>query len=342
MEYRRCTPPCVRYIANDDPHSKYVKCLGFSHAREAVIGSSNCKFCENLLLKILKSWLAVFERESFVSPCRAPEASRGSATWGSDVELEDVEFEQTSPALSPSLPPHARGMPVEFSHDYLRPSPGARDAVSFGLEDVVFTEDFGPTLADEVIPPSGQEARPTRSSLTYFRALRRSSLLIGPTSPANLSRRNSSRDFSVALILGLRDRCVRSPLANAETLCLPAHQTDPGGLGQSERERSPPPPGSSVLAVSAMVFGANSSAGIFPLEDPGQGRPAVPTAGQDMASSPRYVEAVCLADQRPLALSSDLPNDVQETIASARAPSTRRLYSSKWKVSETWCLRHGA
>ncbi|XP_077081417.1 uncharacterized protein LOC143735218 [Siphateles boraxobius] len=143
------------------------KCLGFSHAREAVIGSSKCKFCENLLLKTLKSRLAVFERESFVSPCRAPEASRGSATWGSDVELEDVEFEQTSPALSlPPSPRHARGMPVEFSHDYLRPSPGARDAVSFGLEDILFTEasdseDFGPTLADEVIPPNGQEARPT-------------------------------------------------------------------------------------------------------------------------------------------------------------------------------------
>ena len=74
MEYRRCTPPCARYIANDDPHSKCVKCLGFSHAREAVIGSSKCKFCENLLLKTLKSRLAVFERESFVSP---PSRSRG-------------------------------------------------------------------------------------------------------------------------------------------------------------------------------------------------------------------------------------------------------------------------
>ncbi|XP_077094729.1 uncharacterized protein LOC143746656 [Siphateles boraxobius] len=136
------------------------------------------------------------------------------------------------------------------------------------------------------------------------------------------------------------DRCVRSPLANAETLCLPAHQTDPGGLGQSERERSPPPPGSSVLAISAMVFGANSSTGIFPLEDPGQGRSSVPATGQDMASSPRHVEAVRLADQRPSALSSGLPTDVQETIASARAPSTRRLYSSKWRVFETWCLAH--
>ncbi len=30
--------------------------------------------------------------------------------------------------------------------------------------------------------------------------------------------------------------------------------------------------------------------------------------------------------------------EVQETIASARAPTTRKLYSSKWGVFESWCL----
>jgi len=39
-----------------------------------------------------------------------------------------------------------------------------------------------------------------------------------------------------------------------------------------------------------------------------------------------------MAHQRPLALSFGLPADVQETIASARAPSTRRLYLSKWRL----------
>ncbi len=40
MEYRRCQPPCVRFIARNDPHSKCVKCLGLS----------KCRFCENLHL----------------------------------------------------------------------------------------------------------------------------------------------------------------------------------------------------------------------------------------------------------------------------------------------------
>ncbi len=34
----------------------------------------------------------------------------------------------------------------------------------------------------------------------------------------------------------------------------------------------------------------------------------------------------------------NLPVEVQETIASARAPATRKLHSSKWGVFESWCL----
>ncbi len=55
--------------------------------------------------------------------------------------------------------------PVEFTQDYLFPSPRARYTVSFGIDDVLLTaasdsEDFGPSLAD-ALPLSGQEARPS-------------------------------------------------------------------------------------------------------------------------------------------------------------------------------------
>ncbi len=51
------------------------------------------------------------------------------------------------------------------AHEYLYPSPGARDTISFGLDDILLTaasdsKDFGPALAD-ALPPSGQEARPS-------------------------------------------------------------------------------------------------------------------------------------------------------------------------------------
>ncbi len=140
--------------------------MGFSHARKAVFGITKCTFCENLCLKTIRSRLEVFERESSVFPRRAPEASEAlseSATWASDVELEAMESEQTGLALS-HLSTCANSL-VEFAHEYLFASPEARNAVSFGLDDILFTtasdyEDFGPDLADP-IPASVKEARPS-------------------------------------------------------------------------------------------------------------------------------------------------------------------------------------
>ncbi len=101
--------------ARDDPHSKCVKCFGFSHAHDAVYGISECRFCENLRLVTLRSRLEVCEKESSIFPRRAPEASEASrepATWGSDVEPEELESEQMGLAFS--LPPSP-----ERVHDYL-------------------------------------------------------------------------------------------------------------------------------------------------------------------------------------------------------------------------------
>ncbi len=55
--------------------------------------------------------------------------------------------------VAPQRPPRPLvSSPVEFTHEYLYPSPGARDTVSFGLDDILLTaasdsEDFGPALA---------------------------------------------------------------------------------------------------------------------------------------------------------------------------------------------------
>jgi hypothetical protein len=194
--------------------------MGFSHAREAVLGLTKCKFCDNLLLKTLRSRLAVFEKESFVPPRRAPEtaeASRGSAAWGSDVELEDIEYEQTGLALSlPPSPEHARGA-VEFAHDYLCPSPGARESVSFGLDDVIYTaasdsEDFGPALADDVIPPSGQDARPTPAYTELIDVLSRATEKLSIDWPDEPRESQSSK---------LDERFLRGPNSRPERRKLP-------------------------------------------------------------------------------------------------------------------------
>ncbi len=175
MEFRRCQPPCARFIAREDPHSKCIKCLGLSHARDAVYGTSKCKICDDFRLITLRSRLEDCERfsnppKSSIFPRRASStsaapreiaASRGAASWGSDVELEEMESEQTGLAFSlPPSPERTRAnSAVEFLHDFLFPSPKARDFVSFGLDDVLHTaasdsEDFGPALAD-ALQPSG-------------------------------------------------------------------------------------------------------------------------------------------------------------------------------------------
>ncbi len=54
--------------------------------------------------------------------------------------------------------------------------------------------------------------------------------------------------------------------------------------------------------------------------------------------SQTWFSVVGMAHTGPRAVIDDLPDEVQETIASARAPATRKLYSSKWGVFESWCL----
>ncbi len=192
MEYRRCQPPCARFIAREDPHSKCIKCLGFSHARDVVYGTSKCKICEDFRLITLRSRLEACEKESSIFPRRAPgtsAASREATTWGSDVELEEMESEQTGLAFSlPPFPERVRAnSPVEFVHDFLFPSPRARDTVSFGLDDILHTaasdsEDFGPALAD-ALPPSGQEARPLAAYSELVDVLSRATEKLAPDWP---------------------------------------------------------------------------------------------------------------------------------------------------------------
>ncbi len=146
------------------------------------MGPLNCKICDDFRLITLRSRLEDYERESSkfsrrasstsappreIAAPREAAASRRAASWGSDVELEEMESEQTGLAFSlPPSPERARAnSPVEFLPDFQFPSPKARDFVSFGLDDILHTaasdsEDFGPALAD-ALPPSGQEARPS-------------------------------------------------------------------------------------------------------------------------------------------------------------------------------------
>ncbi len=131
-------------------------------------------------------------------------------------------------------------------------------------------------------------------------------------------------------------RCVRPPMAECQSVCVSANKADSGSTMQSKGEQCPSPSHSPILALPDLVLGANSPLVSVPLGDSDQVGLAVPASGQDLASSTRALEVVGMAHTGPRAVIYILPVEVQETIASA--PATRKLYSSKWGVFESWCL----
>ncbi len=133
-------------------------------------------------------------------------------------------------------------------------------------------------------------------------------------------------------------RCVRPPMAECQSVCVSANKADSGSTMQSEGERCPSPSHSPILALPDLVLGANSPLVSASLGDSDQAGLTVPASGQDLASSAGALEVVGMAHTGPRAVIDSLPAEVQETIASARAPATRKLYSSKWGVFESWCL----
>ncbi|KAK2869830.1 hypothetical protein Q8A67_024222 [Cirrhinus molitorella] len=103
--FRRCVPPCPRYIAGEDTHDLCVVCLGAEHAQLA-LERADCHDCELLPLRVLRSRLAVFDEGGQVrapagSGPAAAEAQRRLLSWGSQVDL--VEGSETGSSLSQSL-----------------------------------------------------------------------------------------------------------------------------------------------------------------------------------------------------------------------------------------------
>ncbi len=133
-------------------------------------------------------------------------------------------------------------------------------------------------------------------------------------------------------------RCIRPPTTECQSVCVSANKADSGSTMQSKGEQCPSPSHSPILALPDLVLGANSPLVSAPLGDSDQAGLAVPASGQDLVSSTRALEVVGMAHTGPRAVMNNLPVEVQETIASARVPATRKLYSSKWGVFESWCL----
>lgn len=60
--FKRCVPPCERFITPSDPHKLCVLCLGAQHARLALEGAG-CAYCDSFTVKQLRFHLALFAED---------------------------------------------------------------------------------------------------------------------------------------------------------------------------------------------------------------------------------------------------------------------------------------
>ncbi|XP_077082750.1 uncharacterized protein LOC143736071 [Siphateles boraxobius] len=111
-----------------------------------------------------------------------------------------------------------------------------------------------------------------------------------------------------------------------------SHQT-------GQRERVPSPSGGPSLENQIVVPGTSSVIGHNPMACPTEERPPHTGERDIVASETRFMGPSCLAPQR---VPKDLPEKVLSTISEARAPSTRRLYASKWSGFSSWCSKNQA
>ncbi len=70
------------------------------------------------------------------------------------------------------------------------------------------------------------------------------------------------------------------------------------------------------------------------------GGSAFSETGHPVAPTSRHLETSCLVPGWDMEVLGDLPQSVVDTITSARASSTRRLYALKWNLFIEWCSSH--
>ncbi|KAI2647838.1 Transposon Ty3-G Gag-Pol polyprotein [Labeo rohita] len=134
--------------------------------------------------------------------------------------------------------------------------------------------------------------------------------------------------------------CHGADVAEATSVRLSPDRSAPGSSRESAPGQGVLSSSSPVLAGPSMGLGPDFSPRRLSLGDSRQERS--PLTGRGHHSSPpagavEAVEAVGVASEGAHLLASGLSTEVVETILQSRAPSTRKLYTLKWKLFTSWC-----
>ncbi len=131
--------------------------------------------------------------------------------------------------------------------------------------------------------------------------------------------------------------CLGIDVAEASSVRLSPDCSAPRGSGESAPGRSSAAISSPVLAGPSMVLGSDFPPRRLSLGDSSQEGSPLTGRMHTCASPPGVMEAVGVAPEGARLIASGLSTEVVETILQSRAPSTRKLYTLKWKLFTSWC-----
>ncbi|KAL0147283.1 hypothetical protein M9458_057407, partial [Cirrhinus mrigala] len=131
--------------------------------------------------------------------------------------------------------------------------------------------------------------------------------------------------------------CSLESLAQEAQICVSPSEDYAASAAENQRREGDCAYGSAELAQPAVVSGVDRAPNGSPVADPVTERSLISGKRLGVAPQAGVMEPACLAGERR-GQTLNVSQRVLDTIAEARAPSTRRLYSLKWKVFSSWCV----
>ncbi len=128
--------------------------------------------------------------------------------------------------------------------------------------------------------------------------------------------------------------------AGPSQICISPSEPSRTDSVQGQRGRGADPARGIILAYQDLVPRADAPRDSPSLADSSEEGSTDSETGHLMAPASRPLETSCLVPRRDAEVLGDLPQEVVDTITSARAPSTRHAYALKWNLFVEWCSSH--
>ncbi len=128
--------------------------------------------------------------------------------------------------------------------------------------------------------------------------------------------------------------------AGPSQICISPSEPSRTDSVQGQRGRGADPARGTILAYQDLVPRADAPRDSPSLADSSEEGSTDSETGHLMAPASRPLETSCLVPRRDAEVLGDLPQEVVDTITSARAPSTRHAYALKWNLFVEWCSSH--